>query len=198
MVLKTIFISLLFICTAVIAAPVSKVELPSETGDSFVVQRLKTTGELWGSFSITNDIIASFAKHELIVVQVDQHKPIKLNQDLRSCGAPAGAEQQVEYQFLADESGEKWGFSSVESTDADVLNLFGWDHDTYQHIKADRRAEVIDFPFRDDEGSHALIQQLQQGDKLVFRYVTDEGEARQAEFDLQSERAAIIQVMVGQ
>lgn len=79
-------------------AETTAMELRHNNGDQLTIQRL-ANGELWGSLFLTDTMTASFASNELIVVQVDSFKPLKLTQGFRSCGAPAPKAQQVVYQF---------------------------------------------------------------------------------------------------
>lgn len=157
--------------------------LDSDTGDTLMFHRLNN-GEIWGSFMITDQVAASFADHELIVLQIDQNQPIKLDQAKRCGGGKGDVSQQVSYSFETETSQEKWQFNKVEAVKPDILKLAGWDKDTYQHMRSDRRPEVVDFPIRGSLAIDSLWQQFSQGDVIVFRYVTDAAETRQAEFNL--------------
>ena len=158
------------------------VTISSETGDTLMIHRLKN-GELWGSFMITDQVADSFAENELIVMQVDQHQPIKLDHQ-KLCGSPARKEQKVSYSFQSEPDREQWQFSRVATSQPDILKLTGWDKETYQHSKSDRRPELVDFPIQASIAIESLFTQFQQGDKIVFRYMTDADEARQAVFNL--------------
>lgn len=160
------------------------VTLSSETGDTLMIHRLNN-GEIWGSFMITDQVADSFAENELIVMQVDQHQPIKLDHQ-KLCGSPARKEQKVSYSFQSEPEQEQWQFNSVATSQPDILKLTGWDKETYQHMKSDRRPEVVDFPIQGSLAIESLFQQFQQGNMLVFRYVTETNEARQAQFDLKT------------
>ena len=61
--------------------------IPSDTGDTLMIHRLND-GELWGSFMITDQVADNFADYEMIVLQVDQHQPIKMDHH-KLCGSPA-------------------------------------------------------------------------------------------------------------
>ncbi len=166
------------------------ITLPSETGDTLMIHRLNN-GEIWGSLIITDQVPDSFADSELIVLQVDQHKPIKLDQEKR-CGTPAGAAQKVDYVFKTEQaSDQQWQFSQVEEAQTDLLKLTGWDNDTYHHMKSDRRPEVVDFPIQGAIALESLWQQFQQGERVVFLYTTDANESREAIFNLAPERDQI-------
>lgn len=175
-------IGLLLFCGVLSVQASESITLPSETGDTLMIHRLNN-GEIWGSLMITDQVSDSFADYELIVLQVDQNKPIKLDQEKR-CGTPAGEAQKVSYLFEAEESQQQWQFSQVAAAKPDVLKLTGWDKEIYQHMKSDRRPEVVDFPIKATIAIASLWQQIQQGKQLVFRYVTDADEARLAVFNL--------------
>jgi len=167
-----------------LAQATESLTLDSNTGDTLMFHQLKN-GEIWGSFMITDQVAASFADHELIVMQIDHNQPIKLDQAKRCGGGKAELSQQVTYSFETKPSQEKWQFSQVEAVKPDILKLADWDKDTYQHMRSDRRPEVVDFPLRGSLAIDSLWQQLIQGNVIVFRYVTDAAETRQAEFNLQ-------------
>jgi len=179
----------LALCGVVLSAQASEsITFSSETGDTLMIHRLNN-GEVWGSLMITDHVADSFADHELIVLQVDQNKPIKLDQEKR-CATPAGEEQKVTYTFDSEGS-EQWQFSQVSAAKPDILKLTGWDKDIYQHMKSDRRPEVVDFPIRAELAIESLWQQFQHGEKVIFRYTTDADEPRQALFELKSQREQI-------
>ncbi|RKZ80677.1 MAG: hypothetical protein DRQ35_01830 [Gammaproteobacteria bacterium] len=168
------------------------VTILSDTGDTLMIHRLDN-GELWGSFMITDQVSDSFSDSELIVLQVDQHQPIKLDHQ-KLCSSPARDEQKVDYTFQAETATEEWQFSRVATTQPDILKLTGWDKDTYQHMRSDRRPEVVDFPIQTPIAIDSLGPQIRQGNVIVFRYVTSADEARQAEFELQPDRKMINQL----
>jgi len=184
--LKTAGIILLA-CSMPIQA-IESLSISSETGDTLMIHRLNN-GEIWGSLMITDQVADSFADHELIVLQVDQHQPIKLDQEKR-CATPAGDAQKVAYTFESEAS-QQWQFSQVSTAKPDILKLTGWDKDIYQHMKSDRRPEVVDFPIKGTIAIESLWQQFQQGDRVVFRYTTEADEPRQALFELNNKREQI-------
>jgi hypothetical protein len=167
--------------------------LESATGDTLMFHRLNN-GEIWGSFLMTDQVAASFAEHELIVMQIDQHQPIKLDQAKRCGGGKGDISQQVTYSFETEASQEKWQFNQVEAVKPDILKLAGWDKEIFQHMRSDRRPEVVDFPIRGSLAIDSLWQQVTQGDVIVFRYVTDAAETRQAEFDLHSKQDEMLKL----
>jgi hypothetical protein len=169
------------------------VVLESTTGDTLMFHRLNN-GEIWGSFLITDQVAASFAEHELIVMQIDQNQPIKLDQAKRCGGGKGEASQQVAYSFETEPSQDKWQFNQVEAVKPDILKLAGWDKEIYEHMRSDRRPEVVDFPIRGSLAIDSLWRQVIQGDVIVFRYVTDGAETRQAEFDLHSKQDVILEL----
>ena len=169
------------------------VSISSESGDTLMIHRLNN-GEVWGSLIITDQVADSFADHELIVLQIDQNQPIKLDQEKR-CATPAGEEQKVAYTFESEGAQQQWQFSQVSTAKPDILKLTGWDKDTYQHMKSDRRPEVVDFPIQAELAIESLQQQFQQGERVTFRYTTDADEPRQALFELKNKREQIIQLI---
>ena len=169
------------------------VTISSETGDTLMIHRLKN-GELWGSFMITDQVADSFAENELIVMQIDQHQPIKLDHQ-KLCGSPARDAQKVSYTFESEAEEELWQFSSVATSQPDILKLTGWDKETYQHMKSDRRPEVVDFPIQGPIAIESLWQQFKQGKQVVFRYMTDVEESRQALFKLNNQREQLINLV---
>jgi len=182
-------LGLALFCVTLSAQARESITFPSETGDTLMIHRLNS-GEVWGSLIITDQVADSFADYELIVLQVDQNKPIKLDQEKR-CATPAGEEQKVSYTFEPEDAEQKWSFSQVSSAKPDILKLTGWDKDIYQHMKSDRRPEVVDFPIKATIAIESLWQQFQQGESVVFRYTTDAGEPRQAQFELKNKREQI-------
>jgi hypothetical protein len=168
--------------------------LESPTGDTLMLHRLNN-GEIWGSFLITDQVAASFAEHELIVMQIDQNQPIKLDQAKRCGGGKGDTSQQVAYSFETEATQEKWQFNQVEAVKPDIIKLAGWDKEIFQHMRSDRRPEVVDFPIRASLAIDNLWQQFTHGDVIVFRYVTNAAETRQAEFDLRLKQNEILKLL---
>ncbi len=159
--------------------------IDSDSGDTLMIHQLKN-GEIWGSLMITDQIADSFADHELIVLQVDQYQPVSLDQEKR-CNTPAGKPQQVNYTFESEKSDANWLLSEVDvntSSKSNFLKLTGWDKETYQHMKSDRRPEVVDFPIKASLAIELLANQFQQGERVIFRYTTTNEQPRQAKFEL--------------
>jgi len=184
--------ALLLTCSLSIQANES-LSIPSDTGDTLMIHRLNN-GEIWGSLIITDQVADSFADYELIVLQVDKNKPIKLDQEKR-CATPAGEVQKVAYTFESVQGKDNWLFSSVTADKPDFLKLTGWDKETYQHMKSDRRPEVVDFPIKGTIAIESLWQQFQTGEHVTFRYTTDANEPRQADFELKNKREQIINLV---
>jgi hypothetical protein len=170
-----------FVLPTVQAEPILNVH--SESGDSFLVERI-ANGELWASFFMTDQVSVGFADFEPILLQLDQHKPVKIVQAFRSCAAPAAPEPTVSFVFEQTASNQAWQFEGVKTPKSDTLKLLGWDKQRYDTIKADRREVVVDIPLERDAVGRALQQQLSQAEQLTFRYVTAEGEVRKAVFEL--------------
>lgn len=156
--------------------------LKSDTGDSLMLNRLND-GELWGSFMITDQVVDSFADYELIVLQVDQNKPIKLDHQ-KQCGGGLGENQKIGFSFETEADSGQWQFSEVTSDRPDILKLTGWDKQSFHHMRSDRRPEVVDFPIQGELAIDSLWHQFNHGDRVIFRYTTESGETRQAEFNL--------------
>ncbi len=174
--------ALMFIISSVTLA--ETVTLQSETGDTLMIHQFKN-GELWGSFMLTDKVSESFADHELIVLQVDTHQPVKL-EGKRSCGGAAGEKQTISYDFLAGDETDtiNWQFSHSEVAKQDLFALIGDETETYQTLSSDRRPEVVDFPIRASVGLASLFSQVKQGRTISFRYTTEADEQREANFDL--------------
>ena len=188
-VLKLLSLGLLLSILSVQAN--ESITVSSETGDTLMIHRLNN-GEIWGSLIITDQVPDSFAKYELIVLQVDQLKPIKLDHEKR-CNTPAGKTQKVDYVFQTEQStDQEWQFSQVETAQTDILKLTGWDKEFYHHMKSDRRPEVVDFPIQGPIALESLWQQFQQGEKVIFHYTTDADEPREAIFDLTPQHEHLI------
>ncbi|PHS22723.1 MAG: hypothetical protein COA83_11230 [Methylophaga sp.] len=186
--LKLISLLLLLSVSSVQAS--ESISLPSDTGDTLMIHRLNN-GEIWGSLIITDRVSDSFAKYELIVLQVDQYKPIKLDHEKR-CNTPAGKQQKVDYVFQTEQAtDQQWQFSQVEPAQTNFLKVTGWDKEFYHHMKSDRRPEVVDFPIQAALALDSLWQQFQQGERVIFRYTTDADEPREAIFDLTSKHQQI-------
>lgn len=177
--------TILLIPAVVLAA--DSITLNSETGDTLMIHQFKN-GELWGSFMITDRVSDSFADHELIILQIDNHQPVKL-EGKRSCGGAAGEKQTISYDFLAENNAEvtSWQFSQSKVAKQDLFALINEDTVTYQTVSSDRRLEVVDFPIRASVGLNSLLAQFQQGQMISFRYTTQADEQRQASFDLLAE-----------
>lgn len=175
-------ISVLLLGTILSAQADDSLNLVSKTGDTLMIHRLNN-GELWGSFIITDQIVDSFANNELIILQVDQHKPIKLDYQ-KQCGGGLREQQKVRFLFDSKTDNTQWHFSQVTTDKPDILKLVGWDSDSFHHMRSDRRPEVVDFPIRGEQAIDSLWQQFMQGEIVIFRYTTELGQTRQAEFNL--------------
>ncbi len=158
------------------------VSVPSVTGDELMIHQLRN-GEIWGSLLITDQVPDEFSEAELIVMQIDHNKPIKLDQEKR-CNTPAGKAQTVDYRFTIEKTGQHWLFDKTLSaqTRPDFMKVAGWDGAQFYHMKSDRRPHVVDFPIRAALALDTLWSQFIHGQQVVFHYTTDAGEARQARF----------------
>lgn len=171
---------LLLLCCGSLSAQTTLIELMSDTGDILMIHRLND-GELWGSFIITDQVVDSFADNELIVLQIDQNKPVKLEHQ-KLCGGGKGDQQKVTFGFERDAELTQWQFSQVKPNKPDILKLAGWDNDNYHHMRADRRPEVVDFPIQGELAVASLLREFKQGEHIIFRYTTESGETRKAVF----------------
>lgn len=189
---RLILLIVLLVSSLPLLAESGALALLAANGDRLSIQRLEN-GEVWASFFISDQMIASFASNELIVLQIDQHKPVKLEQGFRSCGAPAPQAQQISYQFEQDTVDSAWSFEGSSRPQQHVLKLLGWDHASYDKINADRRAEVVDFPLSRE---HVVVSQLGAAKQISFRYATDSGEQREALFSLEPQQQAIQQILM--
>lgn len=165
-----------------VSAQSTMAELTAASGDTIMLHRL-ADDEIWGSFIITDQLAESFNDNELIVLQVDQNKPIKLEHQ-KQCGGAKGESQQVSFDFDYDDHDSAWLFNKSTSNNPDILKLAGWDKATFEHMRADRRPEVVDFAIVGELAPAGLWQQFTRGQQLTFRYTTESGQTRQAVFDL--------------
>ncbi len=157
------------------------VDFKNETGDSLLIHKL-SDGEIWASFMLTDQVVDSFADHELIILQVDNFKPIKLEHQ-KSCGGAARSTQQVDY-FVNNSTNGAWELSPPKQYKAEPLDFIGLETDRFHHMRSDRRPEVVDFALQGELAESTLWQQFKQGDRVIFHYTTSEGESRKAVFDL--------------
>jgi len=162
------------------------ISLSSVSGDTLMFHQLKN-GELWASFILTDQVVDSFADHELIVLQIDNHQPVNLV-GKQSCGGAAGKKQTLSYDFTSSDSQvENWQFSQSTVATSDILQLLEQDQQTYQQLLSDRRPEVVDFPVRASVGLASLLSQFQQAELVLFRYTTLANEQRTARFHLKTQ-----------
>ncbi len=185
------YVGIVLLFSFPVAQATDSISFSSETGDTLMLHHL-INGEIWGSLIITDQVADNFANYELIVLQVDQHQPIKLDHEKR-CNTPAGEAQKVDYTFKAKKGEQVWQFSQVKAqkNKTDFLKLTGWDKAIYQHMKSDRRPNVVDFPIKAALALDSLWPQFQQGEHVVFHYTTDADESREASFNLISQREKI-------
>lgn len=180
---RIMLIILIFLISSGVVQANESLVLESDTGETLMFHRLNN-GELWGSFLITDQIAESFADYELIVLQVDHHQPIKLDQAKLCGGGKAEMTQQVTYAFDTQKSQEQWQFIQAEKVKPNFLKLAGWDKEIYQHMTSDRRPEVVDFPIQGALAIDSLWQQFKLGNTVVFRYTATDGQLHTAKFIL--------------
>ena len=150
----------------------------SETGDRFTISQTPD-GKHWGTLIISDRHTASFAHNELILLQINDQTPISLEHGNLSCGSPAKAEQTVFYDV--SESANDL-LATVEPQPLPKGFQQVRQRDVFTSIMADRRAETVDFLLSDVALN---VQQLRSVATLQFRFVTDDGQRRQAIFQLQ-------------
>ena len=169
----------IMVSVVMLASPLYAEEMryQSETGDRFTISQTPD-GKHWGTLIISDRHRASFAHNELILLQIDDQTPISLEHGNLSCGSPAKAEQTVFYDFSesasdlltkVDPQPLPKGFQQVRQ------------RDVFTSIMADRRAETVDFLLSDVALN---AQRLRSAATLKFRFVTDDGQRRQATFQL--------------
>lgn len=147
-------------------------------GDMLQVTQLES-GEFWASLTLSDKHTASFADNELILLQIDQQQPVALVHGLRSCGSPARAARQVDYQFSQQD--DNWLLQSrrVPPPLPDGFVITASDYPTLQ---ADRRAFVVDFPLQTDAAP--LWPNWQSANIITIRYSLDNGTPVSVQFDL--------------
>jgi hypothetical protein len=185
MMIKTTSIAIALFSTSLMA-DVTLAEYHSPTGDTLMIHRLQNQ-EIWGSFLITDQIADSFSSYELMVMQVDQYQPIQLDYQ-KVCGGAGRSQPTLMYDF--EQSADKtWLFHTQQpvTEDSSLLNQLLIQAQPYQHMRSDRRPEVVDFAIRGELAVEGLHHQFKQGQELVFRYITEAGEQREARFHLPSQ-----------
>ncbi|WP_014705349.1 hypothetical protein [Methylophaga nitratireducenticrescens] len=170
----------IIVSAAMLMSPLYAEEMhyQSETGGDRLTISQTPDGKHWATLIISDRHTASFAHNELILLQIDEQTPISLEHDNLSCGSPAKADQTVFYDFSESASASlatanpqplPKGFQQVRQ------------RDVFSSIMADRRAETVDFLLSDASLS---LQQLSFVKTVKFRFVTDDGQCRQAIFRL--------------
>lgn len=150
----------------------------ADNGDSLQLMQLKS-GEYWASLTLSNSHTANFADNELILLQFDQQQPLSLVHGLRSCGSPARAPQQVDYQFR--QQADNW-LLEAQGKPPPLPDGFVIKDKVYPTIQADRRAFVVDFPLQTDTLS--LWSQWQTASMITIRYSLDNGTPVAVQFAL--------------
>ncbi len=150
----------------------------SETGDHFTISQTPD-GKHWGTLIISDRHTASFAHNELILLQINEQTPISLEHGNLSCGSPAKAEQTVFYD-VSESSIDL--LTKVEPQPLPKGFQQVRQRDVFTSVMADRRAETVDFLLSDVALN---VQKLRSVATLKFRFVTDDGQRRQAIFQLQ-------------
>lgn len=153
----------------------------AENGDRLEIRQLKT-GETWAALIISDQHTDSFADNELILLQIDQQKPISIVHGLRSCAAPARAPQQVAYDFEQQDAAQ-WQFNhTVAPPSLPPGFVKSLASTNYPEISADRRAETVDFPLKNHAEDY--LKALQSAKVITLRYTTTAGQPVMTEFNL--------------
>jgi len=150
----------------------------ADNGDMLQLSRLDS-GEFWASLTLTDSHTANFADNELILLQLDTQQPVSLVHGLRSCGSPARAPQQVDYQF--NQQDDNW-LLTARRPPPPLPEGFVIKDSSYPTIQSDRRAFVVDFPLQTDAAP--LWPQWQAAKTITIRYSLDNGLPVSVQFDL--------------
>ena len=173
--MRTLLLSLLFVAPLAMANPLV---WQADNGDLLQLTRLDS-GEYWASLTLTDSHTANFADNELILLQLDTQQPVSLVHGLRSCGSPARAPQQIDYQFNQQE--DDW-LLAARRTPPPLPEGFVIKDSSYPTIQSDRRAFVVDFPLQ--TAGAPLWPQWQSADTVTIRYSLDNGIPVSVKFDL--------------
>jgi len=188
---KSVLLFLSLVCS-VANADEKTIELTQPSGEKMSITALDN-GEIWASFFLSDQTLEQFANNELIVLQIDEHKPHRLEHGLRSCATPASKPQQVAYHYEQDGSTNSWLFKGKKPFTASASNPLPWDQSPYISLVADRRPEVVDFPITRNT---ALYQQFKTGSAVRLRYFTTTGHNHEHVFALTPQQAYIDRILV--
>lgn len=150
----------------------------ADNGDTLQLTQL-VSGEFWASLTLSDSHTANFADNELILLQLDKQQPVSLVHGLRSCGSPARAPQQIDYQFSQQD--DNW-FLQARRPPAPLPKGFVIKDRVYPTLQADRRAFVVDFPLQTEAA--LLWPQWQSANTITIRYSLDNGTPVSVTFDL--------------
>lgn len=173
--MRALLLNLLFVAPMALANPLV---WQADNGDMLQLNLLDN-GEFWASLTLTDSHTANFADNELILLQLDSQQPVSLVHGLRSCGSPARAPQQIDYQFNQQE--DDW-LLAARRTPPPLPEGFVIKDSSYPTIQSDRQAFVVDFPLQ--TAGAPLWPQWQSADTVTIRYSLDNGIPVSVEFDL--------------
>ncbi len=181
--MRALFLGLLFIAPMSLANPLV---WQADNGDMLQLSRLDN-GAFWASLTLTDSHTANFADNELILLQLDTDQPVSLVHGLRSCGSPARAPQQFDYQF--NQQDDNW-LLTARRPPAPLPEGFVIKDSSYPTIQSDRRAFVVDFPLQTD--AVPLWPQWQAAKTITVRYSLDNGTPVTALFDLSQQHRDVV------
>ncbi|HET8807367.1 MAG TPA: hypothetical protein VFM76_03230 [Methylophaga sp.] len=173
--MRSWLLSLLFVAPMALANPLI---WQADNGDMLQLTQL-VSGEFWASLTLSDSHTANFADNELILLQLDAQQPVSLVHGRRSCGSPARAPQQIDYQFSQQD--DNW-LMEARRPPAPLPKGFVIKDSNYPTIQSDRRAFVVDFPLQTDAA--LLWPQWQSANTITIRYSLDNGTPVSVKFDL--------------
>ncbi|MDT8310681.1 MAG: hypothetical protein RQ732_04470 [Methylophaga sp.] len=180
--MRTWLLSLLFFAPMTLANPLV---WQADNGDMLQLTQLDS-GEYWASLTLTDSHTANFADNELIFLQLDTLQPVSLVHGLRSCGSPARAPQQIDYQFNQQE--DDW-LLAARRPPSPLPEGFVIKDSSYPTIH-DRRTFIVDFPLQTDGAP--LWPQWQSAKIITIRYSLDNGTPVTALFDLSQQHRGVM------
>lgn len=179
--MRSLLLILMFVAPMALANPLV---WQADNGDTLQLSQLNS-GEFWASLTLTDSHTANFADNELILLQLDTQQPVSLVHGLRSCGSPARAPQQIDYQF--NQQDDNWLLAAWRPPP--LPEGFVIKDSSYPTIQSDRRAFVVDFPLQTDDAP--LWPQWQSANIITIRYSLDNGTPVTAMFDLSQQHHVV-------
>lgn len=180
-------------CTQVQAQPaVGTLQAPS--GERLEWRTLPSA-QRYLSVVLGDNASESFGMGEWVLLQLDDHPPIRLVEDLRSCAAAPRPPQSVFYS-------ERFEPQPAQVAPPSIGQQLSTQRSTMQdlaqglvRITVTRKPERIDWRITQDTAMQVLIEQLSTAQTLVLRYTDAVGSAHQAQFDLRPIHAELRQFL---